>query len=253
MLEYIRIACIKPDWCCVKEVKALTTKETDILFVDDDEDLSAVTADFLEDSGFCVECRTSGGAALQALNGVCYRLLILDINLPDMTGFELCQRIRKATNIPILIVSARTSDTDRITGLDLGGDDYIAKPYSLKELLARVKANLRRSYHMEIRPNGTFYFGDVCVESQARKVTKNGRPLELSTREFDLLDYLIAHRNEALSKEKIFNSVWGEESLGEISTLTVHIRWLREKIENDPSHPRFIQTVWGVGYRFEVE
>lgn len=224
----------------------------DILIVDDDEDLSAVTADFLEDNGLTVDCRTSGTQAVKALNNSAYRLLILDINLPDMTGFELCQKLREATNIPILIISARTSDTDRITGLDLGGDDYIPKPYSLTELLARVKANLRRSYHMEIREDpGIFYFGDIRVEKNGRKVWKNGQPLTFSAREFDLLCYLIDHRGEALPRERIFNAVWGEENLGEIGTLTVHIRWLREKIEKDPSNPRYIKTVWGVGYRFE--
>lgn len=225
----------------------------DILLVDDDEDLSAVTADFLEDAGLRVDCRPSGREALKAVSQTPYRLLILDINLPDMTGFALCQKLRQATNIPILIVSARTSDTDRITGLDLGGDDYISKPYSLAELLARVNANLRRSYHMEIRSDThLFYFGDCCVDFARRTVTRNDRPLSLSAREFDLLRYLIAHRNEALAKEKIFNAVWGEENMGEIATLTVHIRWLREKLEDDPSDPRFIRTVWGVGYRFEV-
>lgn len=160
-----------------REVKALAEKkETEILLVDDDEDLSAVTADFLEDDGLSVNCRQSGEEALRALNGTRYRLLILDINLPDMTGFELCRKLRQATDVPILIVSARTSDTDRVTGLDLGGDDYISKPYSLRELLARVRANLRRSYHMEIRPRAdVFYFGTVCLDLGARTVTKAGR------------------------------------------------------------------------------
>lgn len=232
----------------------METRERDILIVDDDEDLSAVTSDFLEDRGYRVDRCTTGGETQQALRETHYRLLILDINLPDMTGFELCQRLRQATNIPILIVSARTSDTDRITGLDLGGDDYIPKPYSLAELLARVKANLRRSYHMGIAPDtDVFYFGDVCVRTQKRSATKAGRALALSAREFDLLAFLIAHRGEALAKERILDAVWGAVSQVEPGTLTVHIRWLREKIEDDPSQPRYIRTVWGVGYRFEVE
>lgn len=228
------------------------TQDKDILIVDDDEDLSSITMDLLTDNGFSVTRCFNCADALNALNTCSFRLLILDVNLPDSTGFELCQKIRQSSNVPIIIISARTSDTDRITGLDIGGDDYIPKPYSLQELLARVNANLRRSYHMKISNNSNlFYFGNVCVNLDARKVTKNGFPLELSVKEFDLLAYLIKHKNEALQKERLFNAVWGEYSIGEIGTLTVHIRWLREKIEEDPSNPEHIVTVWGVGYRFE--
>lgn len=234
-------------------IKVRQMDDTDILIVDDDEDLSAVTMDLLTDNGFSVIRCFSSEEALNTLNDYNFRLLILDVNLPDTTGFELCQKIRQVSNVPIIIISARTSDTDRITGLDIGGDDYIPKPYSLQELLARVKANLRRSYHMKIEENSKlFYFHSICVDFEARKVTKDSLPLELSVKEFDLLAYLIEHKNEALSKERIFNAVWGEYSIGEIGTLTVHIRWLREKIEEDPSNPKYIVTVWGVGYRFEV-
>jgi len=225
----------------------------DILIVDDDEDLSSITMDLLTDNGFSVSRCFNSADALNILSTCNFRLLILDVNLPDTTGFELCQKIRQSSNIPIIIISARTSDTDRITGLDIGGDDYIPKPYSLQELLARVNANLRRSYHMKInKSSNLFYFSDVCVDFEARKVTKNGLPLELSVKEFDLLSYLVKHKNEALQKERIFNAVWGEYNIGEIGTLTVHIRWLREKIEENPSSPKNIVTVWGVGYRFEV-
>lgn len=225
----------------------------DILIIDDDDDLSSITMDLLTDNGFstirCFNCAD----ALNSFNNYNFRLIILDVNLPDYTGFELCQKIRQTSNIPIIIISARTSDTDRITGLDIGGDDYIPKPYSLYELLARVNANLRRSYKMKINNNtNLFYFGDICVDFEARKVTKKGLPIEISVKEFDLLSYLIKHKNEVVQKERLFNAVWGEYSIGEIGTLTVHIRWLREKIENNPSCPVHIITVWGVGYRFEV-
>jgi DNA-binding response OmpR family regulator len=231
----------------------LVTDSRDILIVDDDEDLSAKTMDLLTDNGLSVVRCFNSADALNALNEYSFRLLILDVNLPDLTGFELCQTIRLTSNIPIIIISARTSDTDRIIGLDIGGDDYISKPYSLKELLARVNANLRRSYHMKIDNNANlFCFKNFCVNFEARKVTKSSLPLELSTKEFDLLAYLIKHKNVAIQKERIFNAVWGEYSIGEIGTLAVHIRWLREKIEENPSSPKFIITVWGVGYRFEV-
>lgn len=225
----------------------------DILIIDDDEDLSGITMDLLTDNDFSVERNFDGESALKTLHEYKFRLIILDVNLPDLTGFELCRKIREFSNIPIIIISARTSDMDRITGLDIGGDDYITKPYSLKELLARVNANLRRSYHMSITENpNLFCFGNVCVDLAGRKVTKNGLALELSVKEFDILSYLIKHKNEALPKERIFNAVWGEYSIGEIGTLAVHIRWLREKIEEKPSAPKYIVTVWGVGYRFEV-
>ncbi len=225
----------------------------DILIVDDDEELSAITMDLLTDNGYSVERGFNSEGALKTLNEYNFRLLILDVNLPDMTGFELCQKIRQSSNIPIIIISARTSDTDRITGLDIGGDDYIPKPYSLKELLARINANLRRSYNMKIdKESKLFYFKNICVDFEARKVTKNGARLELSAMEFELLSYLIKHKNQALHKERIFNAVWGEYSIGEIGTLAVHIRWLREKIEDNPSDPKTILTIWGIGYRFEV-
>lgn len=232
----------------------LVTENMDILIVDDDDDLSAITMDLLTDNGYSVLRCFNSTDALNALCNYSFRLLILDVNLPDITGFELCQKIRQTSNIPIIIISARTSDIDRITGLDIGGDDYISKPYSLKELLARVNANIRRSYHMRIKQNSSlFYFNDICVDIEARKVTKNNLSIDMSAKEFDLLSYLIKHKNEAVQKEKIFNAVWGEYSIGEIGTLTVHIRWLREKIEDKPSSPKFIITVWGVGYRFEVQ
>lgn len=228
-------------------------KTRDILIVDDDKELSAVTMDLLTDNGFSAERAFSGADALSKLNEYSFRLMILDVNLPDITGFELCQKLRRFSNIPIIIISARTSDTDRITGLDIGGDDYIPKPYSLKELLARVNANLRRSYTMKMdKDSKLFFFKDVCVDFEGRRVTKSGAPLELSAKEFDLLCYLIRHKNKALHKERIFNAVWGEYSIGEIGTLAVHIRWLREKLEDNPSDPKVILTVWGVGYRFEV-
>lgn len=226
--------------------------EKDILLIDDDEDLSAITVDLLTDNGYRVEHRATGKDALLALEQYRFRLIILDVNLPDCTGFALCQRIRASRGLPILFISARTSDTDRITGLDIGGDDYIPKPYSLQELLSRVRANLRRSYTMDAgKTADIFYFDDVCVYFDTRRVTKRDISIELTVKEFDLLAYLIRHKNEALSKERLFNAVWGEYYIGEIGTLTVHIRWLREKIEDDPSQPKHIKTRWGVGYLFE--
>jgi len=226
-------------------------KSKDILIIDDDSDLTGITYDLLTDNGYSVDAAADIQAALELISHTGYRLIVLDINLPDGNGFELCEKLRKTTDIPILFVSARTSDTDRITGLDIGGDDYIPKPYSLGELLSRVKAHLRRSYSMDAERE-RFEFGNVEVDMKACKVTKNGLQVGLSAREFDLLAYLIQNRNKPLTKEGIFDNVWGAYSEAEPSSLTVHIRWLREKLEDDPSAPQYIKTVWRVGYILEA-
>ena len=223
----------------------------DILIIDDDNDLAMIASDTLEDYGYIVDIAGSVNEAYALLAKINYKLIILDINLPDKIGFEFCKEIRKESTIPIIFISARTSDTDKVTGLDIGGDDYLPKPYSLAELLSRVKANMRRAYGFT--KSEIFNFGDVEVDLNTRIVKKNNDLLNLSIREFDLLKYLIQHKNTPLKKETIFSEVWGMFNDAEISSLAVHIRWLREKLENDPSKPEYIKTVWGVGYIFEVE
>ena len=215
------------------------------LIVDDDTDLSAVTADCLEDAGFSVYTAATATEAMEKLDGV--HLILLDINLPDGTGFDLCKRLRTETHIPIIFISARTSDTDKIEGLDIGGDDYVPKPYSLGELLSRVKAHLRRCYSERER------FGDVDVDISGRRVYKRGAEVSLSAKEFDLLCILAQNKNTAMSKDKLLFSVWGAYNEVEPSTLTVHIRWLREKLEDDPSKPQFIKTAHRVGYILEAD
>lgn len=215
------------------------------LIVDDDADLSAVTADCLEDAGFSVRTAVNATDAMEKLEGV--HLILLDINLPDGTGFDLCKKIRAETKIPIIFISARTSDTDKIEGLDIGGDDYVPKPYSLGELLSRARAHIRRCYPEVAR------FGDVEVDIDARKVLKRNVEVSLSAKEFDLLCLLLQNINRAMPKEKLLSAVWGAYSEAEPSTLTVHIRWLREKLEDDPASPRFIKTAHRFGYMLEVE
>lgn len=222
-----------------------------ILIVDDDEDLSFIISEMLENHGYGVCCAKSGEKAFEMLSAHSFHLILLDINLPRTTGFELCQELRKVSNVPVIFASARTSETDRITGFDIGGDDYLPKPYSMKELLARVNALIRRAYGLS-QEEKTINFGDVSVNITARTVMKNGQVVTLSLREFDLLSYLCEHKNVALSKEKILSDVWGAFSLVEPSTLTVHIRWLREKLEDNPAKPAFIKTVFKVGYMLEV-
>lgn len=221
-----------------------------ILIIDDDEDLSFIISEMLESYGYGVTCASDSEIAFELLAENTYHLILLDINLPHITGFELCKELRRISTVPVIFASARTSETDRINGFDIGGDDYLPKPYSMKELLSRVNALIRRTYGFTEEEKVTF--GNVTVNITARTVTKNSVPVSLTLREFDLLAYLCEHRNIAVPKEKLLAEVWGTFSMVEPSTLTVHIRWLREKLENEPSKPQFIKTVFKVGYMLEV-
>ncbi|MBR5041062.1 MAG: response regulator transcription factor [Clostridiales bacterium] len=222
-----------------------------ILIIDDDKDILLIISDMLEGYGYEVTTATSADEAFDLLSKSTFHLLLLDINLPDSDGFEICKQLREVSTVPVIFASARTSEDDRITGYEIGGDDYLPKPYSMKELLAHVQALLRRTYGFSTEEK-IVSFGDVVVNITARTVTKNGEPVSLSLREFDLLAYLCEHKNEAMPKDKILTSVWGAFMTSEASTLTVHIRWLREKLEEDPADPKFIKTVYKVGYMLEV-
>ncbi len=221
-----------------------------ILIIDDDKDLSFIIAEMLESYGYGVTCAENSEKAFALLSENTYHLILLDINLPDTTGFELCKNLRRVSTVPVIFASARTSETDRITGFDIGGDDYLPKPYSMKELLSRVNALIRRTYGFS--EEKIVSFGNVTVNITARTVTKNGESVPISLREFDLLAYLCEHKNTAVPKEKLLSEVWGAFSAVEPSTLTVHIRWLREKLEESPAEPQFIKTVYKVGYMLEV-
>lgn len=222
-----------------------------ILIIDDDEDLSFIISEMLESYGYGVTCASDSESAFELLAENTYHLILLDINLPHITGFELCKELRRISTVPVIFASARTSETDRITGFDIGGDDYLPKPYSMKELLSRVNALIRRTYGFTEEEKNVM-FGNVTVNITARTVTKNSEPISLSLREFDLLAYLCEHKNIAVPKEKLLAEVWGAFSMVEPSTLTVHIRWLREKLEDEPAKPQFIKTVFKVGYMLEV-
>lgn len=222
-----------------------------ILIIDDDEDLSFIISDMLESYGYSVTAAPDSETAFNLLSDKIFHIILLDINLPDSTGFELCEELRRTSTVPVIFASARTSETDRITGFDIGGDDYLPKPYSMKELLSRVNAIIRRTYGFSDQEK-IINFGNILVNITARTVLKNGKPISLSLREFDLLAYLCEHKNTAISKEKLISEVWGAFSTVEPSTLTVHIRWLREKLENDPANPQYIKTVYRVGYMLEV-
>lgn len=221
-----------------------------ILIIDDDPDLSAILSDMLESYGYETMCAENAEKAFSLLEKN-WHLLLLDINLPDITGFSLCKKLRQISNVPILFASARTSETDRITGFEIGGDDYLPKPYSLKELLVRVNALIRRAYGSPAIEK-IVSFGKISVNLTSRSVTKDGLPLSLSLREFDLLAYLCEHKNTAISKDELLSGVWGAFCMVEPSTLTVHIRWLREKLEEDPANPQYIKTIYKVGYLLQI-
>lgn len=222
-----------------------------ILIIDDDTDFSAILSDLLTDYGYNVTCAASASEAFDLLSERAYHLLLLDINLPDATGFSVCEELRRVSTVPVIFASARTSETDRINGFEIGGDDYLPKPYSMKELLVRVNALIRRTYGFSTEEQ-IVSFGSITVNLTARTVTKDGVPISLSLREFDLLAYLCRHQNTALKKDTLLSSVWGAFSMVEPSTLTVHIRWLREKLEEDPANPVFLKTVYKVGYMLSI-
>ncbi len=221
-----------------------------ILIVDDDQALSDITKDMLESYDYEVEQAGSVDEAFTLLTDNRYDLIILDINLPDGTGFDVCEELREVSSVPVVFASARTSVDDKVVGFEKGADDYIPKPYSMKELLVRVNAIIRRTYgHNEAEEK--VEFGDVVVNLSARSVMKGGKIISLSLKEFDLLAFLCRNKGEAIEKDKLISEVWGAFSEVDNSTLTVHIRWLREKLEDDPSKPTHIKTVFKVGYILE--
>lgn len=224
----------------------------EILIVDDDKDLSFIISEMLTSYGYNITCAESVEEAFSLLREKSFSLVLLDINLPDGEGFEICRELRKASSVPVIFASARTSENDRINGFDIGGDDYLPKPYSMRELLSRVNALIRRAYGLS-GSEKTVNFGEISVNISARSVKKSGIPVSLSLKEFDLLAYLCEHKNNAIPKEKLISEVWGAFSEVEQTTLAVHIRWLREKLENNPAEPQFIKTVYKVGYMLEVK
>ncbi|WP_078410908.1 response regulator transcription factor [Priestia abyssalis] len=226
----------------------------EILLIEDDISIAELQRDYLEINDFRVHIQHTGDGGLQhALKGN-YDLIILDIMLPGLNGFEICKQIRAVKNIPILLVSAKKEDIDKIRGLGLGADDYITKPFSPSELVARVKAHLARYERLagsQTKRNTIFVHG-ISIDKSARKVHISGEEVPFTTKEFDLLVFFVMHPNQVLNKEQLYESIWGMESAADVATVTVHIRKLREKIERDPAHPKFLETVWGAGYRFNV-
>lgn len=227
-----------------------------ILIVEDEEAIAELERDYLELSGFSVDLESDGGKGLSRALKEDYALLILDLMLPGKDGFEICGEVRERKDIPIILVSARKDDIDKIRGLGLGADDYMTKPFSASELVARVKAHLAR-YERLLGSSRTeipvLEIRGIKIDSTARRVFVNGKEVPFTAREFDLLYFLASHPNHVYSKEELFKEIWKMDSVGDIATVTVHIKKLREKIEIDNlSKPQYIETIWGVGYRFKV-
>jgi DNA-binding response OmpR family regulator len=220
-----------------------------ILVVEDDETLQQTLAYNLEREGYGVAVATDGQTALQLARSQPFDLIVLDIMLPELDGLSVCRILRREMDIPVIILTARSSEVDKIIGLDSGADDYMTKPFSLGEFLARVRAALRR--HLKSDANERLASGDLSLDLVARKVYKNQQEINLSYKEFDLLAELIRNRGVVLSRDLLLTKVWGYDYYGESRTVDVHIRWLREKIEDEPSKPKRIVTIRSVGYRFE--
>lgn len=223
----------------------------DCLIVDDEEVLSESTCEYFNMFGVKTAWVEDSKSCLDFLRSNDTDLVLLDINLGNSSGFDLCRQLRESISVPILFISARTSDDDMLLALNIGGDDYIQKPYSLSVLLAKVKAVLKR-YQERVNTSNIFVSGCLYIDFEQTKVLVNGQKIELKAMEYKLLAYLIRNRNRIVSKDEIFRKVW-EESITGDNTLNVHVRHLREKIEDNPNEPRYIKTVWGTGYIFEVD
>lgn len=225
-----------------------------ILVIEDEQDISRVIKDYLIINRYEVLVAENGQEGLKLIDTLSPDFIILDLMLPDMDGIELCRQIRETCFTPILILSARGSDTDKVLGLGFGADDYMTKPFSLSELVARINAHLRRG-DIGSRPkhDELLQYGSLIIDKKAYKVTIEGREISLSAKEFELLYYLCKHKNQVFSKSQLLDAVWGYEAFGDESTITVYIRRLREKLESAPSNPTLIKTVWGVGYKFSLD
>ena len=226
-----------------------------ILIIEDEEAIADLEKDYLELSGFQVEIEDRGDTGLTRALKEEFDLIILDLMLPGVDGFEICKQIREGKNIPVIMVSAKKDDIDKIRGLGLGADDYMTKPFSPSELVARVKAHMARYERLigsGIQENEIVEIRGLKIDKTARRVWINGEEKAFTSKEFDLLTFLAQNPNHVYTKEELFSKIWDMESIGDIATVTVHIKKIREKIEFNTAKPQYIETIWGVGYRFKV-
>jgi len=226
-----------------------------ILIIEDEEAIAELEKDYLELSNFEVDIESDGEKGLERALADNYDMFILDLMLPGVDGFEICKRIRQEKDVPILMVSAKKEEIDKIRGLGLGADDYITKPFSPSELVARVKAHMARYDRLVSAPSiqkNEISIRGIRIDKSSRRVWVNGEERSFTAKEFDLLTFMAENPNVIFSKEQLFEQIWGEESIGDISTVTVHVNKIRDKVELNTAKPQFIETVWGVGYRFKV-
>ncbi len=226
-----------------------------ILIIEDDADIAAIERDYLELSGYQVSVCTDGASGLSAALEQPFDLLLLDLMLPEMDGFTICRKVREVKDIPILMVTALGKDVDKIRGLGYGADDYIEKPFSPSVLVARVKAHLAQYRRLKPSPaaeSTVLTVGPLAADTACHRITKNGAEVPLKNKEYELLLFLMRHPGQVFSREDLYEMIWGLESLGDNITVAVHMNRLREKLEDDPAHPKLLQTVWGVGYRLTV-
>ena len=225
-----------------------------ILIIEDDADIAAIEWDYLSLAGFDVTIAPDGTTGLRAALEGGFDLLLLDLMLPGVDGFTICRQVREQKKIPILMVSARTGDADKIRGLGFGADDYVEKPFSPSVLVARVKAHLAQVERLKppAHEENTIAVGSLTAKLDARQVFKNGAQIPLKNKEYELLLFLMRHPNQVFSREDLYELIWGLESMGDNITVAVHIGSIREKLEDDPANPKLLQTVWGVGYRLNA-
>ena len=226
-----------------------------MLSIEDEEAIADLEKDYLELSGFEVKICNTGDEGLQTALREEFDLIVLDLMLPGLDGFEVCKKIREEKNIPIIMVSAKKEDIDKIRGLGMGADDYMTKPFSPSELVARVKAHLARYDRLvgsSNKNNDVIEIRGIRIDKTARRVIVDGEEKAFTGKEFDLLTFLAEHPNHVYTKEELFREIWDMDSIGDIATVTVHIKKIREKIEFDSAKPQYIETIWGVGYRFKV-
>lgn len=224
-----------------------------VLVVDDEKLIVKGIRFSLEQDGMEVDCAYDGEEALHAAKAKEYDIILLDVMLPKLNGFEVCLAIREFSSVPIIMLTAKGDDMDKILGLEYGADDYIIKPFNILEVKARIKAIMRRSAKKEPKeqPTKVYTFGDIKVDCESRRVYISSKEVNLTAKEFDLLELLICNPNKVYSRENLLNIVWGYDYPGDVRTVDVHIRRLREKIEGNPSEPKYIHTKWGVGYFFQ--